>query len=187
MTLNDGALNAPNTSSRVVRKQVKHMVVQTNPPPKPRKPCNIKETRRKRLELETGLTSSRWFYDPLGTWPSFADSMSDVSVGEHGPGTREIACGPSLYIDQRGFGGYLWIDRSVVKDEPTVCPSAVPPVVISPVVRPVVVSWEGPGVMPVANGSNGPISCRSNPVEVNHPIVGFALSNVRKVVTGGVN
>ena len=96
VTLNAGALSAPSRNSRVVRKQVGRMVVQPDPPPKPRKPCIIKQKRRGREVL----TSSRWFYDPLGTWPSFAERMSDVSVGEHGPGTREASCGPSLYVDQ---------------------------------------------------------------------------------------
>ena len=72
VTLNDGALSAPSRSSRVIRKQVRHMVVQMDPPPKPRKQCNIKQKRRRRLELEAGLKSSRWIYDPFGTWPSFA-------------------------------------------------------------------------------------------------------------------
>ena len=44
-TLNGGALSAPSRSSRVIRKQVRHMVVQTDPPPTPRKPCNIKQKR----------------------------------------------------------------------------------------------------------------------------------------------
>ena len=47
------------------------MVVQTDPPPTPRRPCNIKQKRRRRFDFEQGLESSRWFYDPLGTWPSF--------------------------------------------------------------------------------------------------------------------
>ena len=106
VTLNGGAPNAPSKSSRVTRKQVRHMVVQTDPPPKPRKPLNLKQKRRRRLELEAGLTSSRWFYDPLGTWPSlvgpmpWTDSWSDVSVETHGPGTREVSCGPFLCVNQ---------------------------------------------------------------------------------------
>ena len=42
------------------------------------------------MEFEAGLTSSRWFYDPLGTWPSFVgrmpwmDSWFDVVVETQG-------------------------------------------------------------------------------------------------------
>ena len=88
---------------RVVRKQVGRVVVQRDPPPKPRRPCNIKQKRRRRLEFEEGLESSRWFYDPRGTWPSFAGRMpwmhswSDVPVEAHGSGTRDVSCGPSLW------------------------------------------------------------------------------------------
>ena len=35
-TLNDGALSAPSANVKVVRKQVRHSVVQTDPPPKAR-------------------------------------------------------------------------------------------------------------------------------------------------------
>ena len=174
-TLDGGALSAPSRSSRVIRKQVRHMVVQPDSPPKPRQPCNIKQKRRRRSEFEAGLKSSCWFCDPLGTWassaagPPWTGRCLDIFVGGHGPGTREVACGPSLYINQRGFGGYLWIDRSVVEEEPIVCSSAVPPAVRSPVVRSVVVS---PG------GARGSVSCRSTPVRVGPPIVDLALDNV---------
>ena len=160
------------------------MVVQTDPPRKPRRPCNIKQKRGRRIELEEGLESSRWFYDPLGTWPSFAGekpwmhSWSDVSVEEHGPGTRDVACGPSLCINHRCRPGYLWIDRSSVQEEFVVCSSAVPPVALSPVVRPVVVSWLGSDVALVASGSGGPVSCRPTSIEVNHPHVDLALNSV---------
>ena len=154
------------------------MVVQTDPPPKPRKQCNIKQKRSRRLELAAGLTSSCWFYDPFGTWPSFAHRMFDVYVETHRHGTREASCGPSLCINQRCRQGSLWIDRSIVGEERVACSSAVPPVVISPVVRPVVVSWVGPIVLHVASGSRGQVSCRSPPVKVNHPHVDFALDSV---------
>ena len=50
--------------------------------------------------------------------------------------------------------------------------------VLSPVVRPVVVSWLGSDVALVASGTRGPVSCRSTPFEVNHPDVDHALSSV---------
>ena len=183
-TLNGGALSAPSGSSRVIRRQVRHMVIQTDPPPTPRKPCNIKRKRRRRLELEAGLKSSRWFYDPLGTWPGFAGRMpwmhswSDASVEAHGLGTREVSCGPSLCVDQLCRPGYLWINRSSVQEEPAVCSSAVPPAVRSPVVRSVVVFQLVSDVALVAGGARGSVSCRSTPVKVGPPIVAHALNNV---------
>ena len=132
----------------------------------------------RRLELEVGLKSSRWFCDLLGTWPSFADRMSDVSVGEHGLGIREVACGPSLCINQRCRPGYLWIDRSSVQEEPAVCSSAVPPVVRSPVVRSVVAFQLVSDVALVAGGVRGSVSCGSTPLRVGPPIVAHALNNV---------
>ena len=104
-------------------------------------------------------------------------SWFDVRVEEHGPGTRNIACGPFLCINLRCRPGYLWIDRSSVQEEPAICSSAVPPVVHVPVVRPVVVSWLGSDV-PVASGARGPVSYLSTPVEVSHPHVDLSLSNV---------
>ena len=105
VTLNDGALSAPNRDSKVVRKQVIRVVVQTDPPPEPKlkKPHNVKQKRRNRREREG--------YDPFGVWPSveghmpWMPSWSDVYVEGHGPGTRDVACGPSLCINQRSIVG----------------------------------------------------------------------------------
>ena len=173
-TLNGGALSAPMGNCRVIRKQVRHMVVQTDPPPKPRKPCTIKQKRRRRLELEAGLKSFRWFYDPLGTWPTSAAGPAwtgqclDIFLGEQGLGIREVACGPFLYMNQRRSGGYRWID-TCVQEEPIVCSFAVSPAVRSPVVRSVVV---------FLGGARGSASCRSTPVKVGPPIVAHALDDV---------
>ena len=151
------------------------MVVQTDPPPKPRKPCNIKQKRRRREEFESGIESSRWFYDPFGTWPSFGGCMPwmspylDVSIGAHGPGIREVSCGPSLCIDQCSQLGYLWIDRSSVKEEFVVRSSAV---------RSVVVSKSSSDVALVVGGVHGLALGRSASVEVNLPIVDHALRSV---------
>ena len=105
-------------------------------------------------------------------------SLSDVSVEAHGPGTREASCGPSLCVDRRCRPGYLWIDRSSVKEELAVCSSAIPPVVHAPVVRLVVVYSLSSDVALVASGTRGPASYRSTPVEVKYPDVGRALSSV---------
>ena len=123
MALNDGALSAPSGVSKVVRKFVVHVVVQADPSPSPREPDDRKERRRRRVDLEKGLN---WIF-----------------IGGHGPGTRDVGCGPSLYTNQRVPGGYLWIDKSIVKEE-LVARSSVPsPVVPVPVARPVVVCWLG--------------------------------------------
>ena len=102
----------------------------------------------------------------------------DVSVEEYSPGRREASCGPSLYINQNSPVGYLWIDKSSVKEEFASCSSAVPPVVRSPVVRFVVVFQLASDVAFVAGGARGPASCRSTPVKVGRPIVDHALNNV---------
>ena len=73
-------------------------------------------------------------------------SWLDVSVVGHGLGTREVACGPSLHVNQRCRPGYLWFDRSNVKEEFAFCSSAVLLAVRSPVVRFGFVSWSGPDV-----------------------------------------
>ena len=59
------------------------------------------------MELDSDLKSSRWFCDPLGKWPTSPAGLAwtgqclDTFVGEQGSGTREVACGPSLYMNQR--------------------------------------------------------------------------------------
>ena len=188
VTLHGGALSAPNRNSSVVRKQVKRMVVQTNPPPELtlKKPHNIKQKRRNRRELEK--------YDVLGTWPSvdghmpWMHSWSDVSVEARGLGTREFACSPSLCLNQRCRpGGYLWVDRSSAKEELVVSASAVLPAacssvallaVRSSVIRSGFVSWSGPDIALIVCGTRGSLSCFSIQVEVNHPNVDLALSSV---------
>ena len=135
------------------------------------------------MELEAGLKSSRWFHDPLGPWPTSAAGPAwtgqclDIFVGEQGLGTRKVACGPFLYMNQRLSEGYIWIDSSIVEEELVACSSAVLPVVQSPVVRLVVVSRLGSDT-PIASGTRGLESRRSTSVEVNHLVVDFALSSV---------
>ena len=162
---------SPETPGKVLR----HMVVQTDPPPEPvlRKPHNIKQKRRNRLVRER--------YDPLGSFPCVGGHspwMSswwwDVRVDAHGADTRDVACGPSLDVS--------WVDPNIVVEEPivrspvvsSVSSSAVLPVVDVPVARPVVLCWLGSDV-PVAGGAHGFVSRRSTPVVTNHPVVDFAL------------
>ena len=77
------------------------------------------------------------------------------------------------FVDQVIFGSI----GSSVQEELAVCSSAGPPVVHSPMVRPVVVSWLGSDGTLIVIGTRGPVSRRSTLVEVNHPDVDFALSS----------
>ena len=65
---NLGQSTASNKDIRVVRKQVRHSVVQTDPPPQAPKPCNIKQKRRRQIDIEERNESSRWVYHPFGKW-----------------------------------------------------------------------------------------------------------------------
>ena len=71
-------------------------------------------------------------YDLLGAWPSVEGHMPwmpswwwGVLVEAHGPGTRDVSCGPSL--------GVSWVDRSIVREEPIVRSSVVPSVCLAAV------------------------------------------------------
>ena len=149
---------APRIGFGVPRPEVRHMVVQIDPPPQPtlKKPHNIKQQRRNRRERE--------MYDPLREWTviwgrnPFRHPYLDVSVAEYFPGRREVACGPYLYIDQTSHIGHLWIDESSVKEEPAVRSSAVPSIVVS--------SPSSNGAL-VVNAGHGPVLNHSASVEVN--------------------
>ena len=142
---------------RVVRKQVRHWVVQTDPPPKVPKPCNIKQKRRRQIDIDEGNESSRWFYHPFGKWQRWPlrrmHDYIDFYVRANGPGFREASCGPPLRED--------WF-RGGVKEEPPVRSSAV---------RSVVVFALGSDGMPECNSVEvGPPSIDGTPrhVSVDH-------------------
>ena len=121
-TLNGSALSAPSSDTKGVRKQVRHSVVQTDPPPKPRKPCNIKQKRRRRKEFEEGDESSRWLYHPFGKWPRpRVDTYPDCCVWAKVPGFHEVYCAPSR--------AEVWY-RDRLKEELAVRSSAAPSVVV---------------------------------------------------------
>ena len=75
-------------------------------------------------------------YDLLGKWQiiwgrnPWHHPCLDVVAAERLLGRREVVCGPSLYIDQSSEVGYLWVDKSSVKEEFVVRSCAVPSVVV---------------------------------------------------------
>ena len=79
-------------------------------------------------------------------------------MAERLPARREVACGPSLHIDQESRIGYIWIDDSSVKAELVVRSSAV---------RSAVVFAPGSNGAPAVGVGHGPVLNHSDTVEVN--------------------
>ena len=96
----------PRTGFGALRLEVRDVIVQTNPPPGPawKKPHNIKQKRGNRRNRED--------CDPFGKWPKIGICFPwfrpylDLSVQLYGPGYREVACGPSLYVNQLTHAGW---------------------------------------------------------------------------------
>ena len=123
------------------RFEVREVVVQTNPllGPAWKKPHNINQKRRNRRNQED--------WHPLGELPKIGICFPwfrpyfDVSVQLYGPGYREVACGPSLYVNQLTHVGWKSDVLEVqdrqrrerqahsVKEEFASCSSATPSVV----------------------------------------------------------
>ena len=103
----NAATGAASSSSSAIRRPrvvyVRRVASQTDPPPKPKKPRNKKRRREPP--------------DPYGRWPRIEEYMPwhdpypDFFVEKSCQSIREVACGPSLCIDQRtsvGFKTSIW-------------------------------------------------------------------------------
>lgn len=169
-TLKGSDLNPSSSDAKVARKQVRHSVVQTDPPPKAPKPCNTIQKRRRRIDIKEEGESSRWFYHPFGKWLRWPFSRNhdrkDVYIAKSGPGFREAYCGPSMLEDW--FRGGVTVELAVR----------------SSVVSFVVASAPGFNEAHVVDAARSSVVSCSASMQVNPPSVGHTS---RDVSTSGVD
>ena len=172
---------AARTGFGVYRPEVRNMLIQTKPflDPPYKKPHNIEQKRRNRKERE--------LWDPYGKWSSIEGCFPwmryhfDVEVQMYGPGYCEVACGPSLCINQKSYVGwksYILEEHDKRCRQEQACNVKEGFVVRSFAVPFVVVSALGPDEVHLVDGVRGSAVGRSASMEVNPPSVGHTSKNV---------